>query len=207
LEEREYPTYYYQIITDNMDDDLEMGNVRTLEVPARAEIIKPQNAAEEKHLTFEDNQRGVTYEKLFGPWLKDAKIITITDPYVRQFYQIRNVMEVLEVIAAGKPLDEMVDVHLVTIADDRYPEKQNENLANIAEAAPSVGINFTWDLASSGSIHARHIITDTGWKITLDRGLDFFQQFEMNDTFTFANRLQQFRRVRAFEVTYLRVEE
>ena len=27
----------------------------------------------------------------------------------------------------------------------------------------------------------------------LDRGLDIFQQYEMNDAFTFANRLQQFR--------------
>jgi len=31
--------------------------------------------------------------------------------------------------------------------------------------------------------HRRH----TGWKISLDRGLDIFQKFEMNDTFNRAN--------------------
>ena len=54
-------------------------------------------------------------------------------------------------------------------------------------------------------IHARHIVTDHGWKITLDRGLDIFQRYEMNDSFDFANRLQQQRACKAFEVTYLRV--
>lgn len=44
---------------------------------------------------------------------------------------------------------------------------------------------------------------DTGWKIALDRGLDIFQQYELNDAFSFANRLQQFRSVKAFEVIYL----
>ena len=44
-------------------------------------------------------------------------------------------------------------------------------------------------LSAHGAIHARHIVTDTGWKISLDRGLDIFQQYSMNDTFSLANRL------------------
>jgi ATP-dependent Lon protease len=56
----------------------------------------------------------------------------------------------------------------------------------------------------SGSIHARHIVTDTGWKILLDRGLDIFPYYEMNEAFAFANRIQQFRQCKAFEITYLR---
>ena len=47
-------------------------------------------------------------------------------------------------------------------------------------------------------------MTDTGWKILLDRGLDIFQQYEMNDAFAVANRMQKFRQCKAFEVTYLR---
>ena len=30
------------------------------------------------------------------------------------------------------------------------------------------------------TIHARHIVTDNGWKIFLDRSLDIFQRYEMN---------------------------
>jgi hypothetical protein len=33
----------------------------------------------------------------------------------------------------------------------------------------------------------------------------YFQKFEMNDAFSLANRLQNYRQVKAFEVTYLRV--
>jgi hypothetical protein len=49
-----------------------------------------------------------------------------------------------------------------------------------------------------------HIVTDHGWKISLDRGLDIFQHYEMNDAFTFANRLQQYRPCKAFEVTFIK---
>ncbi|QZT54198.1 hypothetical protein K7B00_04975 [Acidithiobacillus ferrooxidans] len=45
--------------------------------------------------------------------------------------------------------------------------------------------------------------TDLGWKIVLSRGLDVFQRFELNDAFSFANRLQQHRPCKAFNVTYV----
>ncbi len=70
--------------------------------------------------------------------------------------------------------------------------------------ASAVGVNFTWEFDGTGTIHARHIVTDHGWKISLDRGLDIFQHYEMNDAFTFANRLQQYRPCKAFEVTYIK---
>ena len=74
----------------------------------------------------------------------------------------------------------------------------------MGEAATALGVNFSWEFDKSGTIHARHIVADTGWKISLDRGLDIFQQYDMNDTFAFANRLQQFRACKAFEVTYIK---
>jgi ATP-dependent Lon protease len=71
----------------------------------------------------------------------------------------------------------------------------------------SVGVRFNWEFDDSSALHARHIVTDAGWKILLDRGLDIFQRYEMNDAFAFANRMQEQRALKAFEVTYLRVEE
>ena len=58
----------------------------------------------------------------------------------------------------------------------------------------------------SSAIHARHIVTDHGWKILLDRGLDIFQRFDYNDAFSVAARLQTHRACKPFEVTYLRIE-
>jgi hypothetical protein len=45
---------------------------------------------------------------------------------------------------------------------------------------------------------------DTGWKISLDRGLDIFQMYSMNDAFSLANRVQEQRGLKQFEITYLR---
>ena len=46
-------------------------------------------------------------------------------------------------------------------------------------------------------------MTDTGWKIGLDRGLDIFQRYEINDAFSLANKLQNYRSLKAFEITYM----
>ena len=41
--------------------------------------------------------------RLLGPYLRGASRITITDPYIRLFYQIRNLMEFLETVVKHKP--------------------------------------------------------------------------------------------------------
>ena len=40
-----------------------------------------------------DNQSGISYDMLFGAYLNGAKEITVTDPYIRLPYQLRNFME------------------------------------------------------------------------------------------------------------------
>ena len=113
-------------------------------------------------------------------------------------------MELIETIVKYKPEEEEVAVHLITAEDDYRGDQQQENLNKIKDSCTSVGVNFTWEFDKNEGIHARHIITDNGWKILLDRGLDIFQRYEMNEAFTFANRLQQYRPCKAFEVTYLK---
>ncbi len=115
-------------------------------------------------------------------------------------------MELLETIVKYKPKDEEVAVHLVTIQDNFKGEQQKENFEKIQQSSAAVGIDFTWEFDETGTIHAQHIVTNHGWKILLDRGLDIFQNYEMNDAFTFANRLQQSRSCKAFEVTFLKNE-
>ena len=113
-------------------------------------------------------------------------------------------MEFLETVLKSKPIEEEVAVHLITTEDDFKGEQQKENFEKIKESCDTTGIAFTWEFDKTGTIHARHIETDNGWKILLDRGLDIFQHYEMNDTFTFNNRLQQFRPCKAFEVTFIK---
>ena len=55
-------------------------------------------------------------------------------------------------------------------------------------------------------LHARSISTDTGWKISLDRGLDIFQRFETG-LLNIQSASQEARRCKAFEITYIRKED
>ena len=65
-------------------------------------------------------------------------------------------------------------------------------------------MEFGWTFDGTNSIHARHLVTDIGWEILLDRGLDVFQRADLNGGFSPANRHQRFRQIKAFEVTYLK---
>ena len=200
LEESEYPGYYHKRM-----DGQEIALENKQSAQPTEEPLRPANEQTPKaqHLLFQENQRGLSYDLLLGPYLKGATAITVTDPYIRKFYQVRNFMEFLETVVRLKTPDEEVTVHLVTIEDDYNGEQQRLNFEKIKQSASAVGINFTWKFDTSGTIHARHIVTDLGWKISLDRGLDIFQHYEMNDAFTFANRLQQYRPCKAFEVTFI----
>jgi ATP-dependent Lon protease len=205
LEETMYPedygaTYYED---DEALEDVEM----TSERDGDPEAGEMENEPREQHLTFQENQRGVSFDDLFGPYLEGATEIVVTDPYIRLFFQARNMMELLETIADVKDDADEVKVHLVTAQDEFEEDRQEEYLARMQDAAATIGIRFTWEFDESHSIHARHIVTDTGWKILLDRGLDIFQRYEMSDAFAFTNRMQEERAVKAFEVTYLRMDE
>ena len=113
-------------------------------------------------------------------------------------------MEFLETVLKYKPIEDEVAVHLITTEDDCKGEQQKENFEKMKNSCDTAGIAFTWEFDETGTMHTRHIETDNGWKILLDCGLDIFQHYEMNDTFTFNNRLQQFRPCKAFEVTYFK---
>ncbi|MBI1293579.1 BREX system Lon protease-like protein BrxL [bacterium] len=204
LEETAYPRHYH---TDRhpeiIGDAVEPKQHSQPDAPSPP-LEEPPSALQEKHLTFHENQKGVSYDNLFGLYLEGANRIVVTDPYIRTFYQVRNFMELLETIVKHKDEDDEVAVHLVTGSDYGSRDLQLEHFERIQVAAASLGVQFTWGY--DDAIHARHIVTDHGWKISLDRGLDIFQRYEMNDAFDFANRLQQYRACKAFEVTFLKVD-
>jgi len=197
LEEKEYPHYYHQRMSEEENEE-----------PAQPEVTESTvvvTSPEEKHVSYQENQRGISYDELFSVYLRGASRITITDPYIRLFYQIRNLMELLEALAQCKLEAEEVAVHLITLEDEFRSNQQQENLEKIKASCLSVGIQFSWEFDQNDGIHARHIVTDHGWKILLDRGLDIFQHYDMNEAFAFENRLQRYRSCKAFEVTYLKL--
>ncbi len=205
LEEIEYPDNYYRYIANPADEAGHNENASTdiNFTPMKVGKVYVEELTEQ-HLSFQENQRDVSFDALFGKYFKGAKEITLTDAYIRLFYQVRNLMELLETVAKFKGKEDEVKFHLITKEDEFKGLQQRENLEKIKETAASVGIQFSWEYDATGTIHARHIMTDHGWKILLDRGIDIFQQYDMNDAFAFVNRLQQYRQCKAFEVTYIK---
>lgn len=209
LEEIEHPGYYYHRAAS--DEEPKTSPEIEKETKQANNITQPSipneegNIPLEGHITVSENQKGISFSNLLGKHLQGAKSITLTDSYIRLFHQIRNLMELIEVIVSAKSPEDEIKIHLVTTQDDMRGEQQDQYLENIKNSTASNGIEFTWEYDTTGTIHARHIITDTGWKISLDRGLDIFQRYEMNDSFSLNNRVQETRACKAFEVTFIKI--
>lgn len=158
--------------------------------------------AKEGHIEFREDQRGVTYAKLFGPYIAGAKEISIKDPYIRKSYQVRNFAEFLETVFNYTDRSDEVHVHLITgYTEAQYIDEQIDELDTLQTVFGQLGIVFTYEFDESG--HDRSIVSDTGWRIILGRGLDIYQPFDGN-WLNPLTRQQRLRRVKAFEVTYVR---
>ena len=149
-----------------------------------------------KVITIRENQGGVTYRNLFGDYLRDAKEILLVDPFIRQPYQIDNLVDFIQMVKDVSLVQDTIKIHLRTQNDD--DEKIAEVIDNFNELADELlpmGIEFTYDFKAD---HDRLIHTDTGWTITLGRGLDIYEKFSR---FSLSRSNQQNRRCKAFNVS------
>lgn len=170
--------------------------------PQLTRIERAAAAAQEGRRAFAEDQRGVTYNKLFGPYVAGAHAITIVDPYIRLPRQICNFAEFLETVFNYTERTDEVHVHLVTkYTDERYIDKQIDDLNSVRDTFGQLGIIVTYEF--SDTVHDRSIVTDTGWIVTLGRGLDIFQQYDTS-WLNPMTRQQQLRKVKEFTVIYQR---
>ena len=156
------------------------------------------------HVVVPENASGWSYRRLFAQHLKGARKITVCDPYVRLFFQARNFMELLQMIHDLVPEGDEAEVHLITQSDPDTCVRQEENLNAMVNAFTGSRVAFSWEFNHSPGFHARNITTDTGWKITIDRGLDIFQKYETGP-FSLEQAMQEARLTRGAEVTYMRL--
>ncbi|HFH3443549.1 BREX system Lon protease-like protein BrxL [Pseudomonas aeruginosa] len=218
LEEGEYSNQYHRRVASEVSESSLFDTANVVSNGTDSDAVSPQpvqpavSVSKEpelkpQHLVVQENQRGVTFDNLFGPYLKGAKRIIVIDPYLRMFHQLRNLMELMETISKQLVSGEEVAVHVVTVEDEFNGDRQTESLQKIADACAGVGIQFSWAYDPTGTKHDCDITTDTGWKVVLGRGLDIFQRFELNDAFSFANRLQQHRQCKEFSAMFVKVDD
>lgn len=181
------------------------------ESPEEAEIIVSEEKLDVSQPTtglvlaegqkiIRDNQSGVSFDMLFGAYLLGAKEITLTDPYIRLPYQLRNFMEFAKLISQKKEQLEEVKLHLITNNNDDFIENSKTAFNEITDSLESIGIIFTYEFDEN--IHDRSIVMDNGWKIILGRGLDIFQK--TNGWFDIAEYYQEKRLCKACELTFLK---
>lgn len=198
LEERQYPT---------------LARGATREADAEEKTDSPDNASETRpsppppaqagHLVFPENSKNVSYRSLFAKHLLGAREITVVDPYVRAFWQIKNFMEFVQMVHELTPEGDETKIHLVTKSDPERAVEQDQNLMKILDSCIGSRVSVEFEYSANDTLHARSITTDTGWKISLDRGLDIFQRYEISP-FSLGSGVQEERLTKSFEVTYLK---
>ncbi|MDQ0665386.1 ATP-dependent Lon protease [Arthrobacter ulcerisalmonis] len=214
-EELLYPTIYYRGAegrapggnaagqgTDGGSGTNTQNNQGLTGEPARAHgSSKPELG---KMLTFQNGQTGASYEAIFGPYLDGATNVVIEDPYLRANHQMRNLIDFVATWAKRiQPGDEVrLLVKTVQDGDAGFAQKQLGDLLQIKGSVEAAGIKMDVQLVEAADLHDRWVRIDTGWDISLGRGLDIFEKPEKS--FELGQSVQEFRKVRSFNVIYQR---
>lgn len=155
---------------------------------------------EAKQVSIKDNQTGVSYKRLFGQYLKGAKKIQLTDPYIRLYYQFKNLLEFCVMLGQLKEPDEEIDFHVISWNNEEHMPDSIENFKDLQENVQEIGIHLTYEFQD---LHDRSIASENGWKINLGRGLDIFDRVESK--FSVADLDQEKRKCKNCEITIMRI--
>lgn len=175
----------------------EFGSVPDKEEPNQASKPSILPGPKNDHISIRDNQTGITYQKLFAPYLRGVSKITIQDPYIRAPHQMRNLLEFIMVAHQNRLDDEILEIHLSTFNTPDKIDISKSDLQDIASSLEPLDIHFTFSFEET---HDRWIETNAGWKISLGRGLDIFEKPE--GRFNISDLAQQFRKCRGCEIVY-----
>lgn len=154
----------------------------------------------QKTLSFRMGQTGVTYEKLFAPYLAKAKEIIVEDPYVRASWQVKNFLEFMTMLIDSRESVEGLKVKLYTSEEDEKIPELIDRLDDIKDDMVEYGIDFEY---SFRDFHDRAITTDDGWRIVPGRGLDIYEKYS---PYSVAATRQDRRKCKEFSVDYVRVD-
>lgn len=130
-----------------------------------------------KALSIRYGDTGYSYDKLFAEYLEGAKVVELQEPYLSHGYQMQNLTRFAETIVK---IGDCKKITLTTKMGETIDETQKiqDGLEQLKAALQDTGIDFEYTF--SDLIHARYIITDNGWNISLDRGLHIYQNIGRN---------------------------
>lgn len=186
----------------------EGGSSSSSQTPADGEAAaagpQPSSRPLGQTLTFQNGETGASYEKIFGPYLAGATNVVLEDPYLRTPHQMRNLVDFIATWARLIQPGDEVSLSVKTVQDDDpgYAQRQLGDLLQIKGSVEAAGIKMDVQLMEPAALHDRWVRTDTGWDISLGRGLDMFEKSEK--PLYLGQSVQEFRKVKSFNVIYQR---
>ncbi len=147
--------YKWVTIKSRMPDEFQLSHPEERpnaeEEKRRIDPLSPERAPQPGTVDIAEGQKGISYEKLFLPFLKDAKSIKIRDPYIRLQYQIYNLMNFCEII---EPKTEKVAVDLITGCDPYQSAELGEKLDELKKGLAADDIARKTDWAEKNGVVA-----------------------------------------------------
>jgi|GEM_PF-513883 len=171
------------------------------ETTVEDKVKVPAEGAVERKIKYEEGVTGVTYDKLFTPYLVGCKKIRLTDPYIKVFHQFKNMLDFIKIVDGARTHTEEIKIDLWTLpttANDKLSkDDREEKFRQLTEAAKQLNVSFQWE--AKPNLHDRELVIDTGWEISLGRGLDIYQRA---DSLSLEANEQSLRAAKAFVVSY-----
>ena len=140
------PEYAWVSIRSSNPDEFQLlhPTERPVQESAAAKIdpLFPERNPEPCTIDLHERQTGVSFRRLFGPYLRGARALTLIDPYLRLDYQIYNLMSFIELL---EPEDENITLQVTTAAGSKAEEVElSEKLDQVQQGAESKKITFTY---------------------------------------------------------------
>ncbi len=140
-------------------------------VPATETNGQSEKELKEKHFKIFYGDIGHSYESILGDYLKEAKKITIEDPYIRSHHQISNFLRFCELLVK---IGRAGEISLITGYDSEEQRKEaEEKFESIRFSMKEKNVNL--NITFKEHIHDRDIQLDNGWRIKIGRGFDIYQ--------------------------------
>jgi ATP-dependent Lon protease len=107
-------------------------------------------------------------DSLFAAYLHGATAVTVDDPYIMKPHQVANFLRFCELLVR------LGTVRTVKLVTRELSDETVGRLENIKRSLAGHHVDLSY--TSSSTLHDRRIVTDTGWEISLGRGLDIYKK-------------------------------
>ena len=157
-------------------DDLEQTELsqKSNEIKSKTSQILKDETLKDQHYTIAYGDVGHTYDSIIGPYLLNAKKVSVEDPYIRAPHQIANFVRFCETVVKS-PTVRSIDL-LTSYSEETDMAGLDSKLEELKQSLLEKDIILSIQI--NRNIHDREIKIDDAWVIKIGRGLDFYQRPE-----------------------------